>query len=38
MKLKPLADRVVLRQKAAEEKTNIGIIPQHPLREKPEGS
>ena len=28
MKLKPLADRVVLKQKEAEEKTKSGIIPR----------
>lgn len=36
MKLKPLADRVVLRQKAAEEKTKSGIILTASAQEKPE--
>ncbi|NCB50455.1 MAG: co-chaperone GroES [Clostridia bacterium] len=36
MKLKPLADRVVLRQKAAEEKTKSGIILAASAQEKPE--
>ena len=36
MKLKPLADRVVLRQKAAEEKTKSGIILTAAAQEKPE--
>lgn len=36
MKLKPLADRVVLRQKEAEEKTKSGIILAASAQEKPE--
>ncbi len=36
MKLKPMADRVVLQQKAAEEKTKSGIILAPAAQEKPE--
>ncbi len=36
MKLKPLADRVVLRQNAAEEKTASGIFLTPSAQEKPE--
>ena len=36
MKLKPLADRVVLKQKEAEEKTKSGIILTSAAQEKPE--
>lgn len=36
MKLKPLADRVVLKQKEAEEKTKSGIILAASAQEKPE--
>ena len=36
MKLKPLADRVVLKQRAAEEKTKSGIILTSAAQEKPE--
>ena len=36
MKLKPLADRVVLKQSAAEEKTKSGIILSSGSQEKPE--
>lgn len=36
MKLKPLADRVVLKQKEAEEKTKSGIILTSSAQEKPE--
>ena len=36
MKLKPLADRVVLRQDAAEERTSSGIILAASAQEKPE--
>ena len=36
MKLKPLADRVVLKQKEAEEKTKSGIILASSAQEKPE--
>lgn len=36
MKLKPLADRVVLRQEEAEEKTKSGIILASSAQEKPE--
>ena len=36
MKLKPLADRVVLKQSAAEEKTKSGIILTSAAQEKPE--
>ena len=36
MKLKPLADRVVLRQDAAEEKTASGIFLTASAQEKPE--
>lgn len=36
MKLKPLADRVVLRQEEAEEKTKSGIILSSAAQEKPE--
>ena len=36
MKLKPLADRVVLRQKEAEEKTKSGIYLASAAQEKPE--
>lgn len=36
MKLKPLADRVVLRQKEAEETTKSGIILAASAQEKPE--
>lgn len=36
MKLKPLADRVVLRQKEAEEKTKSGIYLASTAQEKPE--
>ena len=36
MKLKPLADRVVLRQNAAEEKTASGIFLTASAQEKPE--
>ena len=35
MKLKPLADRVVLRQNAAEERTSSGIFLTHPRRKSP---
>ena len=37
MKLKPLADRVVLRQNAAEERTSSGIFLTASAQEKPEG-
>ena len=36
MKLKPLADRVVLRQNAAEERTSSGIFLTASAQEKPE--
>ena len=36
MKLKPLADRVVLKQKEAEEKTKSGIYLASTAQEKPE--
>ena len=36
MKLKPLADRVVLRQNAAEERTSSGIFLPASAQEKPE--
>ena len=36
MKMKPLADRVVLRQEEAEEKTKSGIILASSAQEKPE--
>ena len=36
MKLKPLADRVVIKQAAAEEKTKGGIILTSAAQEKPE--
>ena len=36
MKLKPLADRVVLKQQEAEEKTKSGIILTSSAQEKPE--
>ena len=36
MKLKPLADRVVLKQNAAEERTSSGIFPTPASQEKPE--
>ena len=36
MKLKPLADRVVLKQDAAEERTASGIFLTSPAQEKPE--
>ena len=36
MKLKPLADRVVLRQVKAEEKTKSGLILSSAAQEKPE--
>ena len=36
MKLKPLADRVVLKQNAAEEKTASGIVLTASAQEKPE--
>ncbi|HBD86925.1 MAG TPA: co-chaperone GroES [Clostridiales bacterium] len=36
MKLKPLADRVIIRQKEAEEKTKSGIILAASAQEKPE--
>ena len=36
MKLKPLADRVVLRQDAAEERTSSGIFLTASAQEKPE--
>ena len=36
MKLKPLADRVVLKQNAAEERTSSGIILTPSAQEKPE--
>ena len=36
MKLKPLADRVVLKQEEAEEKTKSGIILASSAQEKPE--
>ena len=36
MKLKPLADRVVLRQSAAEERTSSGIYLTSAAQEKPE--
>ena len=36
MKLKPLADRVVLVQRAAEEKTQSGIFLTAAAQEKPE--
>ena len=36
MKLKPLADRVVLKQKEAEEKTKSGLILAASAQEKPE--
>ena len=36
MKLTPLADRVVLKQKEAEEKTKSGIILASSAQEKPE--
>ena len=36
MKLKPLADRVVLKQKEAEEKTKSGIYLASSAQEKPE--
>lgn len=36
MKLSPLADRVVLKQKEAEEKTKSGIILASSAQEKPE--
>ena len=36
MKLKPLADRVVLKQNAAEERTSSGIFLTAPAQEKPE--
>lgn len=36
MKLKPLADRVVLKQEKAEEKTRGGIILSSAAQEKPE--
>ncbi|NLC72959.1 MAG: co-chaperone GroES [Ruminococcaceae bacterium] len=36
MKLKPLADRVVLKQQEAEEKTKSGIILASTAQEKPE--
>ena len=36
MKLKPLADRVVLKQNAAEERTASGIFPTSSAQEKPE--
>ena len=36
MKLRPLADRVVLKQRAAEEKTKSGIILTSAAQEKPE--
>ena len=36
MKLKPLADRVVLVQSKAEEKTQSGIFPAASAQEKPE--
>lgn len=36
MKLKPLADRVVLKQEEAEEKTKSGIILAASAQEKPE--
>ena len=35
MKLRPLADRVVLKQRAAEEKTKSGIILTGSAKEKP---
>ena len=35
MKLKPLADRVILKQFKAEEKTKSGLILQHPRRRSP---
>lgn len=35
MKLKPLADRIVLVQRAAEEKTQSGISSPLPLRRSP---
>lgn len=36
MKLKPLADRVVLKQEAAEERTSSGIFLTSSAQEKPE--
>ena len=36
MKLKPLADRVVLKQNAAEERTSSGIFLTASAQEKPE--
>ena len=36
MKLKPLADRVVLKQNAAEERTSSGIFLTSAAQEKPE--
>ena len=36
MKLKPLADRVVLKQNAAEERTSSGIFLASAAQEKPE--
>ena len=36
MKLKPLADRVVLKQNAAEERTSSGIFLTPAVQEKPE--
>lgn len=36
MKLKPLADRVILRQQEAEEKTKSGILLAGSAKEKPE--
>ena len=36
MKLKPLADRVVLKQNAAEERTSSGIVLTASAQEKPE--
>ena len=36
MKLKPLADRVVLKQVKAEEKTKSGLILSSAAQEKPE--
>ena len=36
MKLKPLADRVVLKQKKAEERTSTGIFLTSAAQEKPE--
>ena len=37
MKLKPLADRVVFKQNAAEERTSSGIFLTASAQEKPEG-